>query len=221
MTHPHWEWCRWAAIAVLAVLGAVPPAAAHRVTVFAWVEGDTVFTESAFSDGRPVQRGVIEVFDPADTRLLAGTTNEAGAFHFAVPRITDLRIELQAGPGHAAEWTVTAAELRDAQGTAAAATPVAERRDTGGQTVEQAVRPVAKDALRAAGVPAGVTREELEAVVEEVLERKLGPITRLLVRQQQRGPALRDVLGGIGYILGMIGLAAYLRYRRGSRERRR
>ena len=39
------------------------PASAHRVSIFAWVEGDMIRTESGFASGRPVKQGTVEVRD--------------------------------------------------------------------------------------------------------------------------------------------------------------
>lgn len=85
---------------------------AHGVSVFAWVEGDTVYVESKFSGGKKVKAGKIIVTDLQGTELLKGTTNENGEFSFKVPKKTDLKIVLLAGMAHRAEWTVPLAEIQ-------------------------------------------------------------------------------------------------------------
>lgn len=97
---------------------------AHRVNVFAWVEGDTVHVESKFSGGKKVSAGTIIVTDPGGAELVRGTTNAEGEFSFKVPRKTDLKIVLLAGAGHRAEWTIPAAEISV---PAAEKTPVPEK----------------------------------------------------------------------------------------------
>lgn len=84
---------------------------AHRVNLFAWIEGDTVYVESKFSSGRRVNAGKITVFDSGGNELLSGMTNENGEFSFKVPKKSDLKIVLSAGEGHRAEWTITASEI--------------------------------------------------------------------------------------------------------------
>jgi nickel transport protein len=54
---------------------------------------------------------------------------------------------------------------------------------------------------------------ELQALVEQALDRKLAPIMHRLVALDQ-GPSLSDIIGGIGYIIGLVGLAAYFNSRR-------
>ena len=89
----------------------IETADAHRVVVFAWVEGDTVYVESKFSGGKRVNAGKITVTDPQGKALLTGTTDENGKFSFKIPAKSDLKIVLLAGEGHRGEWTVTADEL--------------------------------------------------------------------------------------------------------------
>ncbi len=60
-------------------------AAAHRVNIFAWVEGDTVHTESKFSGGKRVNGGEIVVYDLEGKQLLSGKTNAEGEFSFKIP----------------------------------------------------------------------------------------------------------------------------------------
>ena len=84
---------------------------AHGVSLFAWVEGDTVYVESKFGGGKRVKAGKIIVTDPQGTELVKGTTNAEGEFSFKVPKKTDLKIVLLAGAAHRAEWTVSAAEF--------------------------------------------------------------------------------------------------------------
>ncbi len=87
------------------------PGYAHRVNIFAWIEGDTVNIESKFSGGGRVNAGKITIFDSEGAELLSGITNENGEFSFKVPKLTDLKIVLEAGEGHRAEWTITASEI--------------------------------------------------------------------------------------------------------------
>ena len=87
------------------------PAEAHRVNLFAWVEGNTIHVECKFSGGRHVNAGKIIVLDSEGGQLLSGMTNENGDFSFKIPKKTDLKIILEAGEGHRAEWTIGAAEI--------------------------------------------------------------------------------------------------------------
>ncbi len=173
------------------------PAQAHKVTVFAWVEGDTVFTQSKFAGGRQVKGGRLEVYDRAGAKLLEGHTDDQGRFAFKPPRPEALRIVLMAGGGHRGEWRVAAAEFsgtakEPAPPAAAAASPAQE---------SSAVETVT------------LSPADLQTMIEASLEKKLAPVLRRL-EQQDQGHALSDIMGGIGYILGLVGLGAYIHSQR-------
>jgi nickel transport protein len=86
-------------------------ALAHKVTLFAYVEGGKVFTESFFPDGRPVAGGKLQVFDGAEKLLLEGVTDAKGLFSFAIPKVDDLTIVLDASMGHKTSFKLKKAEV--------------------------------------------------------------------------------------------------------------
>jgi nickel transport protein len=69
--------------------------------------------------------------------------------------------------------------------------------------------------------PTGLTEADIEQIVDTVLDRKLKPIRDMLADSKQSGPNLRDILGGLGYIVGLVGLAAYIQYRRSKKPANR
>ncbi len=187
-----------AALVLLATIASTP-AWAHKVTVFAWVEDKTVFTQSKFSGGRPAKNAPIAVYNASGEKLLEGRTDTRGRFSFTPPTPEALQIVLMAGSGHRGEWHLAAEAF----------TPTAARAGTPSETT-------ATDA-HAAAPPEGATpqAEDLQAMIEAALDKKLAPVLRRLEGQEQ-GPALKDVFGGIGYIVGIVGLVAYLRSSRKS-----
>lgn len=80
---------------------------------------------------------------------------------------------------------------------------------------ETAVAPVDPTPLPAAAT--GLRAEDVEAIVARQLDAKIGPLARMMVDMQDKGPSVADIFGGIGYILGLVGLGAYVRYRRDTR----
>ena len=188
----------------------VDRSSAHRVNVFAWVEGDTVHVQSKFSGGSKVKAGKIAVMDSKGVNLLSGMTNEQGEFSFKVPRQTDLRIVLSAGEGHQGEWTIRASEL---VGVSPPSVPVsqpkiAESMETQGSSSEASSIPEEPE------LDPHLKREELEALIEAVIDRKLKPVTRMLAEIRQDGPSVSDLFAGIGYILGLVGVAVYVQNRK-------
>jgi nickel transport protein len=52
--------------------------------------------------------------------------------------------------------------------------------------------------------------QELEAMVSRLLDQKLAPIKAQLAQQNAKDPVtLHDVVSGLGWILGLVGIAAW------------
>lgn len=185
-------------------------ASAHRVNVFAWAEGDTIYVESKFAGGKRVTAGKIQVLDSKGFELLAGRTNDQGEFSFKVPKPTDLKIRIVAGQGHQGEWTIRAAELGDMPSKTASETSTEDLMQSD-QKKSVALKTVASGT---AAPDAAVQPEELKAIIESILDKKLKPITRMLADMRQKGPTVSDIFAGIGYILGLVGIAAYVHSRK-------
>jgi nickel transport protein len=98
-------------MAIFAVLLCSTTAMAHKVNVFAYVEGGKVYTESYFPDGEPVEGGKVLVYDSHDKLLLEGKTDEAGHFNFDVPKVDDLTIVIEATMGHKNSFKLKKAEV--------------------------------------------------------------------------------------------------------------
>jgi nickel transport protein len=193
-------------LALLIPILIVPPHAhAHRVTVFAWTEGDTVHTESKFSGGKLVTGGKITVYDDQEKIILSGITDEKGLFSFPAPQNTALRIELEAGTGHKNHWIMGIADL--GTDTAPSEHAPAKQQPPEAKTVEPLPENHRHEPL---------TPTDIEQIVGTTLDKKLAPLMKMMAAAQDKGPTVRDVFGGIGYILGLVGLAAYVNYRKKS-----
>ena len=181
-------------------------ASAHRVNVFAWVEGDTIHVEGKFASGKKVKAGKIAVMDPQGVELLSGLTGDQGEFSFKAPRRADLKIVLIAGQGHQGEWVIRADEMNDL--------PSETGTETGAQSTPKETDSKKAADTKAAAMETAISPKELETIIESVLDKKLKPINRTLSELQQEGPTVKDIFAGIGYILGLVGIAAYVHSRK-------
>jgi len=178
-------------LTAIILIGSHVSALAHKVMIFAWVEGDTVFTESKFSGGKKAINTPVVIFDKDGKKLLEGKTDNKGEFSFKIPKVTDLRIVLNAAMGHKAEWTLPESEIRES-----------------GDIMEQ------KSADETSGLTTvGLTKEEVRKVVDDSLDKKLRPIVRMITESKNTKPSLTEIIGGIGYIFGLMGVALYFKNR--------
>ena len=181
---------------------------AHRVTIFAWVDGNTVHTQSRFSGGKAVQNGRISVYNSQGKLLLTGNTDSAGEFYFNLPGTADIRIVLDAGMGHGNEWVMSAGEAESSPGKGNESEQKTTSSSQDSKTVStQLSKPTPSP-------PVGLTRNEIKAIVDESIDNKLKPIMKLLSELHNDKPSINDILSGIGYILGLVGLGAYIHYRK-------
>ena len=98
-------------VAVLVLFLSAGTALAHKVNLFAYVDGGKIYTESYFSDGKPVKEGKVLVYDSRKKLLLQGVADKEGLFSFDIPKIDDLNIVIDAGMGHRNSFKLKRAEV--------------------------------------------------------------------------------------------------------------
>ena len=59
-----------------------------------------------------------------------------------------------------------------------------------------------------------LTKEKVVEIVSKLLDKKLEPVIKMLVESRQEAPSFSNIIGGIGYIIGLVGVVAYVRSRR-------
>ncbi|MHC1751451.1 hypothetical protein [Humidesulfovibrio sp.] len=220
------------ALATLALCVLLPMAAlAHKVSVFAYVDGPNLVIDAFYSKSNKVNGGKITVKNAATGEVYQqATTDENGALTLPVPAKAiavkaDLRVLLIAGEGHqndvlvhASEYAALAAApvatpLAGLAATKPAAKPVA----TASPSPASPAGPAAQKLTNAAPAPqlyeATLTRIVTQAV-DQAVESRMAPVKRLLLESAQKGPGPTEIIGGIGYIVGLFGLAAFFSARR-------
>ncbi len=219
---------------ILLLTLAMPQAAqAHRVNIFAWTEGDQVIAECGFNGGNKVKQGQIVVYDAATgAKLIEGRTDDKGVYRFAVPtegKAHGLRIVVKAGEGHQNEWMMDAAELATTQAPAAPASaanakdaaapvtaaPTAAQKISSTTNADPTATPGAIGAAAPATSAVSVSSAELQNIVNAALDVKLGPIRRELAEMRVSRPGFSEIFGGIGWLVGLAGIALYFKGRRG------
>ncbi|WP_156921469.1 hypothetical protein [Desulfovibrio inopinatus] len=205
--------CRCVILPVL-MLGIVlvSPAHAHKVRVFAYMEGNDVIAETAFSGGSPAKGAHIIAFDAAtDAELAAGETNSDGIWRFPLPESAQnatkgIRIVLNVGEGHRGEWLLEPSEyLTTSVSPSDTAVPVP-------QTTATPSTPAPAASIASNGTT--LDEAELTRVLGSLLDQKLSPIKRQLLQLEDPGPSFKDIVGGIGFLVGIAGIVAYLRSRK-------
>ncbi len=165
---------------------------AHKITTFVYIDSTgVVHTETYFSDGTKAKNAKVRVYDNSTGKLLLqGTTNNKGIYNFKVPKITDLKIVVDAELGHR---SVTIIKKKRLSGLSQPPTTSPKLSKT----------PPLQNTYSA-------------KAIDKALDKKLKPIYTMLIDIQQKlsKPTMAEVVGGIGYIVGIFGLVAFILSRR-------
>lgn len=212
----------WGLMALLVFPAA---AQAHKVSVFAYLENGAIKGEGYFSSGDKAQDSEVDILDAQGKVVAHGQTDKQGLFSIPLPAGAGapLKVLLKAGMGHQGDYTLSAADLgqpdqaapaaRASEAPADSAAGEAPVAPSGAQATDTAPAPA--EAKMAAAAPA-LDSAQLEAALAKVLDQKLKPLNLEMAKlANQRGVTLQDIVGGIGYIVGLMGLAAYLKSRKG------
>jgi nickel transport protein len=199
----------------------VASALAHKVNVFAYVEGDRVMVEGYFSGNVKAQNCQVLVFDSAGNKLIEGKTDTKGAYSFGLrdlpPFKGGLKIVLEAEMGHRAEFNLAESEIPTRRNHGSQK-PQAD--DTVARAKKKPSPPPVTDKeaepKMAAPPQSALDEEALQKSLSAMLDQKLAPIVKMLGNQERillesrtAGPSLSEIVGGIGWILGIVGTAAF------------
>jgi nickel transport protein len=172
---------------VALVVVAATPAEAHRLRVFATVEGGAIEGYAFFVGGGRPDGAAVRVLRAGEV-VHATTTDAEGAFTWRPEETGPLTVVVDPGGGHTAEVTLGAerfgaapASDEEAASAAAAASP---------------------DALD----------PRVEAAIEAAVARQIRPLLEAQAEAESR-IRFNDVVGGIGMIVGLAGVALWARAR--------
>lgn len=190
---------------------------AHKVNIYAYTGDGMVYSESYFADGSKCRNCTVEVFDKKTGKsLLEGKTDENGKFSFKIPSAFSLKLVLRAGTGHQGVYHLSEKDMGGAF----------SKDETPDITANQPkksenIRPnTTEDKRSYAEAENGkcLSSAEAEVIINKAVEAKLEPVMRRLAMIQERtGKAgVAEIIGGIGYILGIMGIIMYLKGRKNA-----
>ncbi len=194
-----------AALAVLIILLTPTPASAHKASVYGFSDAGRLYIEGYFFDGAPCKGCLVEVRAQKDGDVLVeGVTDDLGQLELVAPKSYPLYLKMAAGEGHAASFVLELPEPPEP------VEPVAQT----GFSDNTALAPCLEN-------PENL--EELDALVNAQVEARLEGMRKEIsrLRKASERPGLTEVLGGIGYIIGLAGIWMYLRSKDRSKKENR
>jgi len=200
-----------AAIATILLLVS-PTAFAHKLNMFAYVEGDEIFAEAYFTDGKKAKNSAITIFGPDNKQLLQGISNEDGQFTFAIPQQSDLRITVNAGMGHQAEYLLLKDEFSEESESALTTSITTASESVNDNDNDNSDIQHTEPHTEPPRVTTNLDNDAIRAEVERAVGKAIKPLMRELSTMRAE-KSLADIIGGIGFIFGLFGTAMYFKSR--------
>lgn len=201
------------AIIILLILAALAPstALAHRLSIYAHAQDGQINAEGYYYDGKPCSACTIEIFQADSTMLTNGVTDDNGIFSTpAGPASGILSLVLTDAGGHRAEQTL-ALKAQPAQAPPA---PTSGTPPSGPEPLDTASP---QPPMPTPHTQAITPNTDISQQIDSALEKRLRPVQEELrrIRIASEKPGLTEILGGIGYILGLFGIWAFTKSRKG------
>ena len=196
---------------ILSSLLWLSPLQAHNVVAGAYVDGMTVEGEIGFSNGEPALAGVkVLIVDQAGNPLGETHTEADGLFSFEATQAIEHTFKADLGAGHVAEIIVSADEFTPDVTNKAVTTPTATGTTNTSDTTHT-------DTTIATGVAPGISAEQLESIIRRAVSQQIKPLQKEL-RAYKEKVMFRDITGGLGFIFGLFGVAAWMAARKPARK---
>jgi nickel transport protein len=166
------------------------PASAHKLKVFATLEGNTISGYGFFIGGGRPQGSAVIIRDAAAREVYRSSTDAEGRYAWTAPAAGNYTVVINTREGHMAEATVAA------------------ERFAGSAPVAPAATPASAAAEPSAGHGSAGADGEIERRLETVVARQVRP---LLERIEQLDARLRlaDVISGVCLIVGLGGIGLW------------
>lgn len=190
------------------ILCSSPFANAHRLNVFAYSQAHELCVETSFQGGKPARGADVRVITAEGSVFLTAKTEQDGKVCMALPdgfEPAPLTVIVNAGEGHQNQWKLDKEDFS-----------IPEASKTAVSTVKLAL--ANKEASPKEVSPKIYSQQELDAALKAAKEQTetqvIAPLRRQLAAAQQPKITWRDIVGGLGWCIGLGGLFAWISTRR-------
>lgn len=195
-------------IASVFLLCSSTAANAHRLNVFAYSQAHEICVETSFQGGQPARGADVRVLTEEGAVFLTAKTEQDGKVCMALPdgfEPAPLTVIVNAGEGHQNQWKLSKEDFS-----------LGADSKTAVSTVKLEI--LNKEAETNTASPKIYSQEELDATLKTAREQTemqvIAPLRKQLAEAQQPKITWRDIVGGLGWCLGLGGLFAWISTRR-------
>jgi len=175
----------------LALAAMLTSAQAHRLKLFATLEDGTISGYAFFVGSGRAQDADLRISDESGKEIAAMRTDSQGAYHWKVPAAKTYRLVANTGDGHIAETLIDRARF------SGVSTNVTD------STTGDEDGPASN----------GTNAAHIERIVDAAVARQMRPLIEAYEAAEGR-TRFNDIMGGIGMIVGLAGIAMFAQARR-------
>lgn len=177
----------------------------HRAFLLTWIEKGQVKIQGKYGNQALIKNAKVTVFDPEQNLMLSGTTNETGIFAFPILQQKELIIVLSTPAGHKAETRMLAEDYPHQHSAP-------QKYSHSPKSPQVALTTHHSEEAR--------NQEQLQLQISQSLKAELSVLSHQVNKLEKKieEPSLQDILGGIGYLFGLMGVSAYFHYRQKLKE---
>ncbi|PWQ95522.1 cobalt ABC transporter permease [Leucothrix arctica] len=184
-------------------VGFMTSALAHNVVSGVYADGLLIEGEIGFSNGDMAPAGlVVEVFDESGSALGKTQTKAEGIFLFEASSAQKHVFKVDLGAGHIAEMVLDANELSADAANVTAVESISTSLPTATQS-----NTVSNDTI------GSISTEQFQRLIRNAVAQQVRPLQKE-IRAYKEKVFFRDITGGLGFIFGLFGVAAWMASRR-------
>ncbi|HHZ04025.1 hypothetical protein [Acetomicrobium hydrogeniformans] len=187
-------------VALFVIIYPATIAMAHKLNVFAYLEDSSILGEAYFNDGAPARNCEVLVKAEGDGSVVGrGWTDEDGKFSVNIDPSNRkiVTIVVDGGMGHLGRVNINLSSFDNS--TNMSDSNFIDKLPTEEEQIENLV--VTLDEKEIASIVKSVLRSEIEPLHAEIIQ----------LRKELSKPGFNQIMGGVGYIFGLIGIALWFK----------
>jgi len=191
-------------------------ASAHNVVSGVYADGMMIEGEIGFSNGDMAQVGSpVKVYGSEGELIAELTLAEGGVFSYQARTATKHIFKSNLSAGHIAEMVIEANELTPVKPLSISDKPLLIERSMDSLKPQTSDDKVENTPLQSGGssLSSSITAEQLESIVRSAVAQQIRPLQKELQAYKEK-VMFRDITGGLGFIFGLFGVAAWMASKR-------
>lgn len=182
------------------------PVMAHKIKLFATVENMNIQGYAYFAGGQVAKQATVSIKNANGETLSTLQTDAKGQFQYLAPQAMEYHLSVNTHDGHGDSYIIKATEFSSdfSSESTAENTPTPVFSET---TTSNTVATV---------FATNIKQEDLKQI-EKIVSAQIHPLREQLEAYQEK-IQLRDIIGGIGYIIGLAGFWVFWQTRRQNKK---